>query len=57
MTIIDACLGYQKLKLNKSHLAQHTFACQFGMNRFGLADDILIVGYDPDGRDYNRTLR
>ena len=25
-------------------------------NVFGIADDILIVGYDADGRDYNRTL-
>ena len=26
-------------------------------NVFGLADDILIVGYDFDSKDQNRTLR
>ena len=24
---------------------------------FGIADDILIIGYDADGRDHDRTLR
>ena len=24
---------------------------------FGIANDILIVGYDADGRDHYRTLR
>ena len=27
------------------------------LNVFGIADDILIVGYDSDGRDHDRTLR
>ena len=26
-------------------------------NGFGIADDILIVGYDIDGRDNVRTLK
>ena len=26
-------------------------------NVFGIADDSLIVGYDAEGRDHNRTLR
>ena len=26
-------------------------------NVFGIADKILIVGYDADGRDHNRSLR
>ena len=26
-------------------------------NVFSIADDILIVGYDDNGRDHNRTLR
>ena len=26
-------------------------------NVFGIADGILIVGYDTDGRDHDRTLR
>ena len=26
-------------------------------NVFGIADDILIVGYDTDSKDHNRTLR
>ena len=25
--------------------------------KFGIADDILIVGYDTDGRDHERTMR
>ena len=26
-------------------------------NTFGIADDILIVGYDVDGEDHNTTLK
>ena len=26
-------------------------------NVFGIEDDILIAGYDADGRDHDRTLR
>ena len=26
-------------------------------NVFGIADDILIVAYDADGRNHDRTLR
>ena len=26
-------------------------------NVLGMADDILIVGYNADGRDYNITLK
>ena len=26
-------------------------------NLFGIADDILIVGYDADGKDYDRLLK
>ena len=26
-------------------------------NIFGIADDILIVGYDDDGKDHDRILR
>ena len=26
-------------------------------NVFGIEDDILIVGYDADGRGYDKTLR
>ena len=25
-------------------------------NVFGIADDILVVGYDGDGKDHNKTL-
>ena len=27
------------------------------LNVFGIVDDIIIVGYDADGRDYDRMLR
>ena len=26
-------------------------------NEYGIADDICSVGYDPDVRDHNKTLR
>ena len=26
-------------------------------NVFGIADDILIVGYNADGRDYDKTMK
>ena len=27
------------------------------LNVFGIADDILVVGYDIDGKDHNKTMQ
>ena len=30
---------------------------QYLLNVFGIADDILVVGYDIDGKDHDEMLR
>ena len=27
------------------------------LNAFGIADDILVVGYEEDGRDHDKTMQ
>ena len=85
MSIIDASLGYQNLKLDKQSSYLTTFACPFGRYRykclpfgaapvgnmfqckideifndipnvFGIADDILVIGYDKDGTDHDEAV-
>ena len=68
--IIDAGTGYQNMKLDERSSCITTFACQQDMlqrtidkifkdlpNIFGITDDILVVGYDRDGKDHNDKLQ
>ena len=85
MSIIDASLGYDNLKLDKQSSYLTTFACPFGRYRykrlpframpagdmfqskidkifndmpnvFGIADDILVKGYNKDGTDHDEAV-
>ena len=64
MLIINVSLGYQNLQLDmqSSYIYPSEFQRKINKifndipNVYGIADDILVIGYNKDGADHNKAV-